>query len=350
MSLHPLTSVDPRFGDGVFGLETDPRDALVHLIPVPFEATTSYGGGTASGPEAIRTASAQVDLFDPDLGRPYRTGLFMHPSPKAIVKLNARAKAAAAPVIRVLGEIGNSTKLQRCLDLVNDAGTLVNAWLEEAVEPLLDAGRIVGVVGGDHAIPFGSIRAHARRWPGLGILHFDAHADLRDAYEGFTWSHASIFHNVMSRIPEVGRLVQVSIRDFCDAEWEFIRNSKGRIVAFTDQHLRDERDRGVAFAELARRIVAALPEWVYISFDIDGLDPALCPSTGTPVPGGLSFQEMSSILIELVRSGRRVAGFDLCEVAPDPRGSEWDANVGARVLYKLIATTVATRITALSPS
>jgi agmatinase len=341
---HQLLPLEPRQGSGVYGLHSDPRSALVHLVPVPFDATASYGSGTAGGPLAIRRASAQVDLLDPDFGRPYRAGIHMHPVPRAIAGLNRKARIAAGPVQDAAGGIGRSPAMRKRLAAVNQAGALVNAWVSEASMALLEAGCVVGVVGGDHSVPFGSIEAHARRWPGLGILHVDAHADLREAYQGFTWSHASIFHNVLTHVPEVARVVQIGIRDFSDEEWDRITGSGGRVVAFVDTHLRDEKASGVPWSAMVSRIVGELPQRVYVSFDIDGLDPSLCPHTGTPVPGGLSFHEACLLLRAVQRSGREIVGFDLCEVAPGPRGSDWDANVGARVLYKLIGACVASRV------
>jgi agmatinase len=195
---------------------------------------------------------------------------------------------------------------------------------------------------GDHAVPFGAIAAHAARHPAMGILHVDAHADLRHAYGGFTWSHASIMDNVVRRIPEVP-LVQVGVRDFCEEELDAIRAAGPRIRTFFDRELRTERLRGTSFATQVDRIVACLPEEVYVSFDIDGLDPKLCPHTGTPVPGGLDFAQACYLLAAVVASARRIVGFDLVEVAPGPDGDEWDGNVGARLLYKLIGWALRSR-------
>jgi len=170
----------------------------------------------------------------------------------------------------------------------------------------------------------------------MGVLHIDAHADLRRAYEGFVWSHASIMYNVATRIPQVSKLVQVGIRDYCGEELDFAKASKGRVVTHFDALLSRERAGGTPWLKQCQRIVRALPREVYVSFDIDGLDPALCPHTGTPVPGGLGFHQAFELVGELVRSGRRIVGLDLNEVAPGADGDEFDANVGARVLYKLI--------------
>jgi len=221
--------------------------------------------------------------------------------------------------------------------------------VEREARLALEAGKLVALVGGDHSVPYGSILAHAERYPGLGILHFDAHADLRAAYEGFAWSHASILHNVYTRLGEgLGTILQVGLRDVSEAEVEMIQASNGRIRAVFDPEWAEQRLRGRDLAAFVRRAIEPLPEEVYVTFDVDGLEPALCPSTGTPVPGGLTWAEAMLWLEELVRSGRRIVGLDLNEVAPAPEGkvelgAGWDENVGARLLYRLIGQALRSR-------
>jgi len=333
MTFDPNAAAQP--GSGVFGLPHSAEQAQVVLIPAPFEATTSYGGGTADGPAAIRAASAQVDLFDIETGKPYEAGIHMFPEHAALRAWSDAGKRAALPVIEAGGAHGDPALLA-ALAQVNAASEQVNAWVYAETQKWLRAGKRVGLIGGDHATPFGCIRAHAEANPGMGVLHLDAHADLRVAYEGFTWSHASIMHNVMTRIPQVAKLVQVGIRDFCEEEFLQIERSGGRITTFFDAQLAAERFEGVTWRQQLSRVVEALPGEVYLSFDIDGLDPVLCPHTGTPVPGGLSFHQATAMVAAVVQSGRRIVGFDINEVAPGPDGDDWDANVAARLLYKLI--------------
>ncbi len=343
----PFDPDAPAVGDGVYGLPHTPEEAAVVLVPVPWEATVSYGAGTANGPAAILAASRQVDLFDRETGRPYERGIAMLEIPEEVRGWSDAARDAATAVIEVGGlDVVSSgdpkvarlrSDLEHRVSKVDALGVRMNDWVESTVEHWLDQGRLVGVVGGDHAVPFGAIRAHARRHPGLGILHLDAHCDLRDAYEGFRWSHASIFHNVCEQIDGVGKLVQVAIRDYGSREDAYVNASKGRIEVFFDADIKRRQQDGETWTALVKEIVARLPRDVYLSFDIDGLDPVLCPHTGTPVPGGLSFAETVSLVRHVAESGRRIVGFDLCEVAPDPAGvSEWDANVAARLLYKMI--------------
>lgn len=335
-----MASFDPNAAapadSGVFGLPFTPEEAKVVLVPVPFEATTSYGGGTADGPEAIFEASKQVDLFDLDTGRPYEPGISMLPMPGDVRAWNDEAKRLAAPIV----ESGGLEVDPVALGKVNALSEQMNDWVYQTTKHWLEAGKIVGVVGGDHSTPFGCIKAYAEKYPNLGVLHLDAHADLRDAYEGFTWSHASIMFNVMKHVPGVKKLVQVGIRDFGEAEYSMIRESDGRIHTFFDARLSRARLDGMPWREQVDSIVGELPQHVYLSWDIDGLEPTLCPNTGTPVPGGLTFAQAVALLEGLVRAGKKIVGFDLNEVSPGASGGDWDGNVGARLLYKMIGWTL----------
>jgi agmatinase len=326
----------PTNAPGIFGLGSKPEDCRVVLIPVPWEATVSYGPGASEGPAAILRASHQVDLLDRDTGRPYESGIAMLPISETVRAWSQEAKELAAAIIEKGGTRGDPA-LEANLERVNHLGRLLNGWVANESRAWIECEKIVGIVGGDHSAPLGAIEALADRFPGLGILHLDAHADLRVAYEGFTFSHASIMDNVIREVPGVAKLVQVGIRDYCEQEDQAIKESAGRIRTFFESDVRREILDGGSWRRVCNRIVAELPETNYVSFDIDGLDPSLCPNTGTPVPGGLSFAEMVVLLKTLVESGRKIVGFDLVEVAPDPTGaSDWDGNVGARVLYKLI--------------
>ncbi len=316
---------------GIYGLPFSVEDSKVVIVPVPYEATTSYGGGTSKGPAAVFEASKQVDLFDQETGRPYAVGIAMLDIPKNVLRWNAAAKRIAARVIEKGGVVDRPT--QAAADRVNEYSERVNAWVYDQTVPLLRQGKLAVTLGGDHSVPYGAIRAYAQKYPGLGILHLDAHADLRDSYEGFTWSHASIFNNVMRKIPGVGMLVQVGVRDLGLAERRMIDTNE-RITTFYDAEIASRKEEGTPFASIADHIVATLPQDIYLSWDIDGLDPTLCPGTGTPVPGGLSWNEAIGLLRAIRRAGKRIVGLDLCEVSPGD--TEWDANVGARLLYKMI--------------
>lgn len=333
----------PDAGSGVFGLPHKEKDAALVLLPVPWEATASYGSGAAKGPAAILAASGQIDLFDGDVIKPYEPGIFMRPQSKEVRAWNKAAKAAVQ-VIKAGGMAAGRPALQKALQTANDLGGRLNDWVFRETKSLMDAGKIVGLVGGDHSAPYGAYQAAAGKHGDFGLLHFDAHSDARVAYEGLVWSHASIMYNALENIPQITRIVQVGVRDYCEQEHEFLRALGRRAKVFHDRDISSARFEGRSWTEAATAIVNMLPDKVWVSFDIDGLDPKLCPHTGTPVPGGLEFQEVNHLLGLLARSGRTILGFDLVEVAPSPgTADEWDANVGMRLLYKLAAWTFVSR-------
>jgi agmatinase len=342
MSFDPNAPAQP--GSGVFGLPHSESEALVVLVPVPWEATTSYGGGASDGPKAIREASAQVDLYDLDVEKPYDAGIHMLDEDEGLITANGKGKALAARIIEA-GGAGDDPELGQALAKVNELSSKVNAWVKKETARLLDARKIVGIVGGDHSVPFGALEAVAAKLPSFGVLHFDAHSDTRRAYEGFVHSHASIMFNVLEQIPQVTKLVQVGIRDVCEQEIDYCKSQGARVRMFADRELVKRRHGGESFAATAQAIVAELPAEVWVSFDIDGLDPRFCPHTGTPVMGGLDPSEVIAILRALAESGKRIVGFDLNEVAPNQHDEhdEWDGNVGARMLYKMIGFTLASQ-------
>lgn len=320
----------PALGGRLFGLPFTPAEARLVVIPVPWEVTTSYRRGTRGAPAAVLAASAQVDLEDLQFGDAWRAGIALAEEDAMVSEWDRAAEPDALAVIEAGGGLPDAAAR------VDAFGARLNALVEREVEAVFARGAVPAVLGGDHSVPFGAYVAAARRHPGLGILHVDAHADLRVAYEGFTWSHASIFHNALGL--DLGRLVQVGVRDCGAAELAAIRGSGGRIRSFTDLELAEAEAEGRPWARVVEDIVAALPDPVWVSVDIDGLDPSLCPGTGTPVPGGLSFRQLALLLAAVART-RRIVGFDLVEVGT----GEWDAIVGARVLYKLCAATLRSR-------
>jgi len=319
-----------------FALPSSAADAALVLLAVPWDATTSYRCGTAKGPQAILDASAQVDLYDLDNGEAWAYGIATIPEDKEIYKLNAVARKAAEAAIALLekGESENEAALTPHLISVNKASQELYEWVYKQAKQQLRRSKLVGLVGGDHSIPLGLIKALGEEHDDFGVLHIDAHADLRNAYEGFEFSHASIMYNVLRQVPQVSALVQVGIRDLCKDEVDFAANNP-RIHQFDDYTLNAALLNGRLWAQLCGDMLAKLPKKVYISFDIDGLSPELCPNTGTPVPGGLSFHQANYLISQMVKLGKTIVGFDLCEVAPAADGSEWDAIVGARMLYKL---------------
>jgi agmatinase len=318
----------------IFALPFTEDDASLVILPVPWEVTVSYRTGTANGPELLRNASLQVDLHDEDMGDIWKYGFYMPPHPADIYKSGLVVRKKAAAIIAGLARGESPLRFAEEYGEIEHQFRILYDRIESATLGYLQRGKIVGIAGGDHSVPLGALRAYARFFKSFGIVHIDAHADLRTAYEGFVYSHASIMRNVLD-LPQVERIVQVGVRDFCREEADVIAESNGRIRLYTDAALKSALFSGKTWEHLCLDIIQCLPENVYISFDIDGLDPSLCPNTGTPVPGGLSFPETVFLLKKITESGRKIIGFDLVEVAGTAGADAWDGIVGARLLYKL---------------
>jgi len=343
--LLPAPQLKKDFGDfdpgkvsvdngNIFALPFTADDASLVIVPVPWEVTVSYGAGTARGPEALRAASLQVDLFDEEMGEVWKYGLYMPPHPLDIYEINICLRKKAQAVIDGLVRGKTHTHFAEEYAEITQQFNMLYDRLASEISGYLQSGKIVGLAGGDHSVTLGALRAYARQFASFGILHIDAHADLRKGYEGFVYSHASIMYNALE-LPQIERIVQVGLRDFCREEADIISGSAGRLQLFTDAALKNALFKGRTWETLCTEIIGKLPELVYISFDIDGLDPALCPHTGTPVPGGLSFSRAVFLLRKIAESGRKIIGFDLVEVAGAAGDGMWDGTVGARLLYKL---------------
>lgn len=264
------------------------EESLFHVIPVPLERTVSYGAGTKAGPEAIIEASYELERLC--LGwEPCAKGIYTHepiscegPLPEVMERIAARTEAAAR------------------------------------------AGKIPVTLGGEHSLSYGAVSGVARALnQPIGIIQIDAHADLRIAYQGEEHSHASVMH-LLSKNADV-KLAQFGVRAICTQE---VESRKENEVFFIDaEELVTKNLHEVDLPE-------DFPELVYVSYDVDGLDPSMMPATGTPVPGGLSFYQ-SLHLVEHALKGRRCVGFDVVELAPN--GDEtWDFTA-AQIVYRLMA-------------
>ncbi len=316
-----------------FALPYKLEDSEIAILSVPWDVTTSYRPGTHNGPQAIIDASLQVDLFDALVPEAWEVAIGTVPIDESILKKNRKHRKIAESIIGKLEDGVDSSMLKEELDSVNQASFQLNQYVYKTCRELITNKKIVGIVGGDHSVPLGNLKAVSEQYEEFGILHIDAHADLRIAYEGFKYSHASIMYNALNEIHQISQLTQVGVRDFCQEESDII-NHDPRIRCFTDIELKRNGFDGKLWKKQCEEIIASLPNNVYISFDIDGLSPELCPNTGTPVPGGISFREIDYLLFMLASSNKKIIGFDLCEVSPSAE-NEWDANVGARILYKL---------------
>ncbi len=332
----------------IFGFPVTEDEADIVIIPVPWDATASYGKGTSDGPRAILEASTQLDFYHHSLQKAYETKVFLTPISMEWKEINDRLCLRGIEYIQFLeegGRLEENVDFQETVKEITTAQLALAEQLEERAIHLLNKGKIVAVLGGEHSTPFGLINAIDKLNKPFGILQIDAHADLRDAYEGFDQSHASIMFNAIESCKNLIKLVQVGIRDIAESEVELIHSSNGLIETFFDWDLKAQHYQGVNWHDQVTQIIASLPENVYISFDIDGLTPSLCPNTGTPVVGGLELEQVNYLIFELVKSGKKIVGFDLNEVAPGT-SDDWDANVGARALWNLVcATEFSRRIT-----
>lgn len=342
----PTTTISSDFG--IFGIPLSEAESRLVLLPVPWEVTTSYGKGTSNGPRIIREASEQIDLFDFETKNAYEAGYFMREISEKVLADSKKYKELAQKVIALKTEQSTDTEtITKLTAEVNEASKRLTDWVYQQTQEILKAGKLFGLVGGDHSSPLGAIKAvcEAHTAGGkseVGVLHIDAHSDTRKAYQGFEQSHASIMYNVMNLAVPPKKLVQVGIRDFCEEEYEYVENHPS-IKTFFDIGLKQRLLKGESWSSVATDIINELPQKVYISFDIDGLDPRYCPSTGTPVIGGLSTDEVFFLFNLLAQSGRTIVGFDLNEVSSgEEEFSEWDGNVGARILFKLCGWTTLT--------
>jgi len=326
------------YSNTVFGLPFTEETASVVLLPVPWEVTVSYRTGTAMAPMNIFESSLQVDLFDAELTDVWKKGIYMQEANDKIMDLNDDLREKAEELLDVMANGENVHEHKhyvKSIVEINAGCAYLCDWVYESAAKLLENGKKVGLVGGDHSTPYGLVQALADHHKDFGILQIDAHADLREAYEGFTFSHASIMYNILKNIPEVKKLVQVGIRDYCDEELQLINDSNGRIKTFFDADIKAMMYEGTTWGSICRQIVDELPQNLYISFDIDGLDVRFCPNTGTPVPGGFDVDQIFYLFRTLHKSGKKIIGFDLNEVSCGDQGDTIDTITGARVLYKL---------------
>jgi len=324
-------ALPPQKNDGFLGGRLDPKEASLILMPVPWEATVSFKAGSAKAPDNIKVASHQLDLENYHYIKPYRVGIAMLETDKYVLKLSNKTRKKA---LKIIENFENKESLKKDLKYVNEVSKAINSYIYEKSLKILRKGKFGGVVGGDHSCPFGLIKALNDTFnENFGILHVDAHHDLREAYEGFTYSHASIFYNVLNKCDKVSKLVQVGVRDYSKQEAQKMLDLGEKGACLYDTAMQSALASGKSLESIFAPYIKQLPQNVYLSIDIDALEPINCPNTGTPVPGGLRYSELEHLIFMIVKSGKKIIGFDLCEVGNSENG--WDENVGARVLYGL---------------
>ena len=241
-----LSNFDPNSvgnpNNNLFSLPFSEEEARLVIIPIPWEVTVSYNAGTARAPDHIYHASLQVDLYDSEIKDAWKQGFFMRPSDKKVLMKSDYLRKEAELYINYIshGEIVSENKFMcKSLKDINEGSIFLNNWVYEQTKELLAQGKLVGLLGGDHSTPLGFFKAISDKHGDFGILQIDAHCDLREAYEGFNYSHASIMFNALKEIPGLKKLVQVGVRDYCENEFEYIKNSSERVVTYFDNVIKE---------------------------------------------------------------------------------------------------------------
>lgn len=322
------------FSGGIFGLPNTYKDANLIIISVPWEVTCSYKDGTASAPDAIYKASYQIDLLDNDLGQEWQKGIFMLAAPEWLYDSNSVQRRHALQIINHFEHDDEMSERQnKILNEINNSCKEMNAYVSEKSKKIHSDGKISALLGGDHSTAYQHIKEVAAKENNITVIQIDAHADLRKSYMGFEHSHASVMRQVAENVQGISKIIQLGIRDYCQEEADFMSTSP----LFTTHFMSDIRQylfEGNSLNTYYNKVIDSLEEKIYISVDIDGLNPSLCPNTGTPVPGGFEFYEIIQFFKMILASGKKIVGFDLCEVGYG-NGTNWDANVGSRLLYQL---------------
>jgi len=326
----------------LFGLPFDQESAEIVVIPVPWDVTTSFNDGASLGPKAVLNVSPQIDLYVANISEAWKLGIYMLPIDDDWISKNNQARKYAIEYIKYLeGEIIQleDKDIELIVKNINVLSKKINEWVYGKAVEILENGKIPVVLGGDHSSPYGLMKAISKYHSAFGVLQIDAHADLRPSYEGFDHSHASIIDNLL-KLDSVTDLVQIGIRDYCDQE-RTVMDNDSRIYTFYDKIIFKENFEGVPWSKQVDKIIQKLPENVYITLDVDGLDQRYCPNTGTPVPGGLSYNQLIYLFEKIMESGKKIISFDICEISG--KNNQWDAIVGARILYNLANITAVTQ-------
>jgi agmatinase len=316
----------------LFGIVKHPNDATVVLIPVPLEIVGLEDSGTASAPERILQQSCHVSLFaDKDL-EATTLACAMLPIPYDIKMIGEQLHHQRERIIDSPYGMYRSSNAE-AIRIIDRQLSKINEYIKKKTLRFLNQGKIVGLVGGECSSALGCIEAMAEHYGSFGILHIGAQPNLHKHYDGFSYSYASVMYNAC-KINEVEKIVQVGLRDYCQEDQRVMNEQGDRIVPFFDYNIKQALFEGKTWQSITDSIVAELPKQVYLRFDINGLDAKLCPNTSRPVPGGLEIEQVIYLLEAIVKAGKVVIGFDLCEIGHG-ESSDWDALVGGHLLRQL---------------
>ena len=328
-------SSNDEAGGYYFDERVSADEAPIVLVSAPWSVTVDYGRGAAYAPDAILDASARIGLYDAASGISLAGKVATAEADYDILELSEQLGSDAHKLVSHVEDGGSLTSeyFARKLSRVNGGAKRMHASVMRQVEQWLAKDKIVGVVGGEHSVSYGAVKAMARHYEGMGMLMIDAHCDLRGEERIFDYSHDSVVRNIVDEVPQVSKIVAVGVRDFSEEEVLFASEHE-RITLFMHEHIVAERYCGKTWAQQCAEIVEQLPQNVYVSLDVDALTIESCPSTSRPVPGGITFNEVAYLLNMVADSGRSIVGFDITEVVPKIEYTH-DATVGARMLVKM---------------
>lgn len=326
-------------GDGgyYFGDKTLPKDADVVIVSAPWSVTSDFGRGATYTPDAVIDASAECGLYDANSelsaeGR-VATAEIDYNIQESSEHLGREAERIAHHTASSVGEYA-----ARKIAHINEGFAEMHTSIYKQAKYWAEQGKKVAVMGGDHSVTFGAVKALAECNEGMGVLFVDAHADFSREGEVYNYSHRSIARNIVEEIPSVERLVEIGVRDISRVEAEELK-ANDNVELFLAERLAAKRFEGASWGDLCREVVAALPQKVYISLDIDALKIEFCNNTNAPVPGGMTFDEVTYLINAVVESGREIVGFDIVEVV-SKIDNKMDAIVAARLLSKMCVASI----------
>lgn len=334
--------VGEAVGDGgyYFGEKTQPAEADLVIVSAPWSVTSDYGRGATYTPDAVIDASAESNLYDVETGFSAEGRVATAEIDYNIQELSEHLGREAERIAMRFHDEATSVVeyAARKVKHVNEGFAEMHASVYGQTKCWVSKGKSVAVIGGDHSVSFGAIKAVAEHHGEVGVLFIDAHADFVRSGEIFPYTHRSIARNIVEQIPSVSSLVEVGVRDINREEMASLL-SHDKVKLFLAERVAARRFEGESWGDLCREMVDKLPQKVYISLDIDALKIEFCTHTNTPVPGGMTFDEVVYLVNCVVKSGRQIVGFDIVEVVSN-LDNKMDAIVAVRLLTKMIVATL----------
>ena len=329
-------------GDGGYYFEekTSPADADLVIVSAPWSVTSDYGHGATYTPDAVIDASAYSNLYDVESG-------FSAEGRVATAEIDYNIQEYSEHLGRDAERIANRSfdgatpgveYATRKVKHINEGFAEMHKSIYKQTKHWVSQGKTVAVIGGDHSVSLGAVKAMAECYNDLGVLFIDAHADYAQEGETFAYSHRTIARNIVEEIPSVSRLVEVGVRDIDKAELDLLL-ANDKVELFLAERVAAKRFEGESWGNLCREMVEKLPQKVYVSLDIDALKIEFCTHTNSPVPGGMTFDEVVYLVNCVVKSGREIVGFDITEVVSNI-DDKMDAIVAVRLLTKMIVATL----------